>query len=110
MPPPPRRPAARPPRSTPAGSCSCRTAPPVTAWRRRAPGAESPRKPLELSSAQDHAVAAYVASLAGGPTIPTPEQVNSSSADLALGQSLFTADCAQCHNFDGAGGALTYGK
>ncbi len=74
------------------------------------PGAEMPRKPLELASAQDHAVAAYVASLAGGPTIPTPEQVNSSSADLALGQSLFTADCAQCHNFDGAGGALTYGK
>jgi len=27
-----------------------------------------------------------------------------------LGQALFTADCAQCHNFDGAGGALTDGK
>ena len=26
------------------------------------------------------------------------------------GQQLFIADCAQCHNFVGAGGALTYGK
>ncbi len=74
------------------------------------PGAQMPRKPLELTAAQDHAVASYIASLAGGPPIPAPAQVSSSGADVALGQSLFTADCAQCHNFDGAGGALTYGK
>jgi ubiquinol-cytochrome c reductase cytochrome c subunit len=29
---------------------------------------------------------------------------------VALGQNLFITDCAQCHNFDGAGGALTNGK
>ena len=27
-----------------------------------------------------------------------------------MGQQLFIANCAQCHNFVGAGGALTYGK
>jgi ubiquinol-cytochrome c reductase cytochrome c subunit len=29
---------------------------------------------------------------------------------VAVGQELFIANCAQCHNFVGAGGALTYGK
>jgi len=74
------------------------------------PGAENPRKPPVLDTAQDHAVAAYIESLGGGPTIPTAAQVSTKGADLALGQSLFIANCAQCHNFVGAGGALTYGK
>jgi len=74
------------------------------------PGAENERKPTALNAAETRAVAAYVASLAGGPAIPTPAEVGTSGANIALGQSLFTADCAQCHNFDGAGGALTYGK
>jgi ubiquinol-cytochrome c reductase cytochrome c subunit len=72
--------------------------------------AEMPEAPRKLDVAQTHAVAAYIQSLAGGPAIPTPAEVSSSGADVALGQELFTADCAQCHNFDGAGGALTYGK
>ena len=42
--------------------------------------------------------------------IPSAAQVNTSGADVGLGQQLFVADCAQCHNFVGAGGALTYGK
>ncbi len=74
------------------------------------PAAESDRKPAQLTPAETHAVAAYIQSLGGGPPIPTAAQVDTSGADLALGQELFTADCAQCHNFDGAGGALTYGK
>ena len=74
------------------------------------PGAENPRKPPVLDTAQDHAVAAYIESLGGGPTIPTAAQVSTKGADLALGQSLFIANCAQCHNFSGAGGALTDGK
>jgi ubiquinol-cytochrome c reductase cytochrome c subunit len=76
----------------------------------REPGAEADRKPAQLSPAQTRAVAAYIQSLGGGPEIPTPAQVDTSGTDAALGQELFTADCAQCHNFDGAGGALTYGK
>jgi ubiquinol-cytochrome c reductase cytochrome c subunit len=73
-------------------------------------GAENPRKPPRLSPAQTHAVAAYVASLGGGPASPTAAEVNTSGANIGLGQQLFVADCAQCHNFVGAGGALTYGK
>jgi ubiquinol-cytochrome c reductase cytochrome c subunit len=72
--------------------------------------AEQPEAPRKLNVAQTRAVAAYIQSLGGGPTVPTPAEVSTSGADLALGQQLFTADCAQCHNFDGAGGALTYGK
>jgi ubiquinol-cytochrome c reductase cytochrome c subunit len=42
--------------------------------------------------------------------IPSAAQVSTRGADVALGQSLFIANCAQCHNFSGAGGDLTYGK
>jgi ubiquinol-cytochrome c reductase cytochrome c subunit len=63
-----------------------------------------------FSQTQIHALAAYVASLGGGPAIPSGDQVNSAGANLALGQQLFITNCAQCHNFAGAGGALTYGK
>jgi ubiquinol-cytochrome c reductase cytochrome c subunit len=73
-------------------------------------GSENGRKPTQLNPTQTKEVAAYIASLAGGPAIPTPAEVSTSGASLALGQQLFIADCAQCHNFDGAGGALTDGK
>jgi ubiquinol-cytochrome c reductase cytochrome c subunit len=73
-------------------------------------GAENDRKPPQLNKTQTRQVADYIASLAGGPAIPTPAMVSTSGTDLALGQELFTADCAQCHNFVGAGGALTDGK
>jgi ubiquinol-cytochrome c reductase cytochrome c subunit len=76
----------------------------------REQGPEAPRKPPQLTPSQTLAVAAYIQSLGGGPQIPTPAQVSTAGADVALGQELFTADCAQCHNFDGAGGALTSGK
>ncbi|HCU96452.1 MAG TPA: cytochrome C [Actinobacteria bacterium] len=72
--------------------------------------AEMPRKPVTFTQAEIHQLAAYVASLGGGPTIPTGAQVSTAGADVALGQQLFITDCAQCHNFAGAGGALTYGK
>lgn len=73
-------------------------------------GAEMPRKPPVFSPSQTHALAAYVASLGGGPVIPSASQVSTNGADLALGQQIFITNCAQCHNFSGAGGALTYGK
>jgi ubiquinol-cytochrome c reductase cytochrome c subunit len=73
-------------------------------------GPEQPRKPPVFNAKQTYAIAAYIQSLGGGPTIPSAAQVTTQGADLALGQSLFITDCAQCHNFAGAGGALTYGK
>ena len=73
-------------------------------------GPEVPRKPVTFTSQQIHALADYVAALGGGPAIPSAAEVSTAGANTALGQSLFITDCAQCHNFDGAGGALTYGK
>ena len=74
------------------------------------PGAENERKPVTFSPRQIEDIAGYVASLGGGPEIPTPEQVSTEGANTALGSQLFSANCAQCHGFAGAGGALTYGK
>ena len=74
------------------------------------PGAENERKPVTFSPQQIEDIAGYVASLGGGPEIPTAEQVSTEGADTALGSELFSANCAQCHGFAGAGGALTYGK
>jgi ubiquinol-cytochrome c reductase cytochrome c subunit len=73
-------------------------------------GPEMPRKPVTFTDTQIHQLADYIASLGGGPTIPTAAQVSTAGANVALGQQLFTTNCAQCHNFAGAGGALTYGK
>lgn len=72
--------------------------------------AEADRKPPHLSPAQTRAVAAYIQSLGGGPPIPSAAQVSTSGANVGLGQQLFVANCAACHNFVGAGGALTNGK
>jgi ubiquinol-cytochrome c reductase cytochrome c subunit len=74
------------------------------------PGAENERKPVTFSPQQIEDIAGWVASLGGGPAIPTAEQVSTEGADTALGSELFSANCAQCHGFAGAGGALTYGK
>jgi ubiquinol-cytochrome c reductase cytochrome c subunit len=73
-------------------------------------GAENPNKPPRLTAAQTAAVAAYIQSLGGGPTVPSAAQVSTAGANVGLGQQLFVANCAACHNFVGAGGALTNGK
>jgi len=73
-------------------------------------GAENERKPVTFSEQQIYQIADYVASLGGGPAIPTAEQVSTEGANTGLGSQLFSANCAQCHGFAGAGGALTYGK
>jgi ubiquinol-cytochrome c reductase cytochrome c subunit len=71
-------------------------------------GPEAPQKPVKYTDAQIEQLSAYVASLGAGPAIPT--NLNYQSADVAFGGSLFRTNCAQCHNFAGSGGALTYGK
>jgi len=72
--------------------------------------AEADRKTVRFTKAQIAALAAYIQSLGGGPPIPSAAQVNPGAGNYGLGQQLFVADCAACHNFVGAGGALTYGK
>jgi ubiquinol-cytochrome c reductase cytochrome c subunit len=73
-------------------------------------GAENERKPVTFTPQQIHDIAGFVASLGGGPPIPTAEQVDPRNGDPGVGSQLFSANCAQCHGFAGAGGALTYGK
>ncbi len=76
------------------------------------PSAQAPRKPLAPWVNEDtvRQLAAYVQSLGGGPTVPTDEQVDASKGDKSKGGELFRANCIQCHNFVGSGGALTQGK
>jgi ubiquinol-cytochrome c reductase cytochrome c subunit len=73
-------------------------------------GAENDRKPTDFTPAQIYAIASYISSLGGGPSIPDAQQVSTAGANTALGQILFSTNCSQCHGFAGAGGALTYGK
>ena len=73
-------------------------------------GAQNNRKPVTFTPRQIEDIAGYVASLGGGPAIPTAEQVDPAKGDPGVGSQLFSANCAQCHGFAGAGGALTYGK
>jgi ubiquinol-cytochrome c reductase cytochrome c subunit len=74
------------------------------------PAAQQPRKEVTFTPHQIRALAAYIASLGGGPAVPSAAQVSPAGANAGLGQQLFVASCAQCHNFVGAGGALTQGK
>ncbi|MGW6402334.1 cytochrome bc1 complex diheme cytochrome c subunit [Streptomyces sp. NPDC055134] len=74
------------------------------------PGAQIPKKKVIYSQAEIDQLAAYVASLGAGPTVPTKNQVSPEGADIANGGELFRTNCAQCHNFTGEGGALTHGK
>ena len=75
-----------------------------------APGAQAPDKQNVFSEDDVAALAAYVASLAPGPAIPTAEDLDYASADQARGGELFRINCSQCHQAAGQGGALTQGK
>lgn len=74
------------------------------------PGAQVPRKRNIYNNAQIDQLAAYVASLGAGPSVPEKSQYNSDGANIGKGGELFRTNCAQCHNFTGKGGALTNGK
>jgi ubiquinol-cytochrome c reductase cytochrome c subunit len=73
-------------------------------------GAENERGPVTFTRRQIEDIAGYIASLGGGPAIPTAEQVDPRLGNPGVGYELFSANCSQCHGFAGAGGALTYGK
>jgi ubiquinol-cytochrome c reductase cytochrome c subunit len=82
------------------------------------PDVQAPRvDKVKFTEEQIQALAAYVASLGPGPAIPdedyttplepgTPEN----NERIARGGEIFRVNCAMCHNFAGAGGALTRGK
>ena len=68
---------------------------------------QAPRKKVQYSTAEIDQLAAYVQANGGGPTLPEGDLTD---GDLQEGGELFRTNCSSCHNFAGAGGALTYGK
>ena len=75
----------------------------------QASGPQMPTKNPQFTDKQIAALAAYVASLAPGPAIPTDAMV-ANDGNATRGGELFRTNCAMCHNAAGAGGALTQGK
>lgn len=64
-------------------------------------------KPPKLSDRQAAEIAAWVTSLTPAP--PFIPAVNTKSANLAVGASLFALNCAACHTITGAGDELAFG-
>ena len=75
-----------------------------------APSQQAKRGQVIYTQAEISALAAYVASLAPGPAIPSAQELAFQNANLQEGGELFRTNCAQCHNFNGAGGALSDGE
>ena len=71
---------------------------------------QAPQKPVQFTEDQIQAMAAYVQSVAPGPTYPEEWVLSGEDADIAHGAELFRVNCAMCHNVAAAGGALTEGK
>ncbi|UWF76750.1 MULTISPECIES: cytochrome bc1 complex diheme cytochrome c subunit [Microbacterium] len=70
---------------------------------------QAPQKPPQFTDEQIKAMAAYVQSVAPGPTFPD-EEILDGEGDVSHGAELFRINCAMCHNVAAAGGALTEGK
>lgn len=75
----------------------------------QASGPQMFKKGVQFTDEQIDQLAAYVASLAPGPAVPS-EQYTTTNGDTTRGGELFRINCAMCHNAVGAGGALTQGK
>ncbi len=77
-----------------------------------APNSQAPSKTVAYTEDQTLAMAAWVASLAPGPAIPTADMYdpNAEGVDVARGGVLYRTNCASCHNTTGQGGALSLGK
>jgi len=75
----------------------------------QASGPQLRKKPVQFTEEQTESLAAYVASLAPGPAVPTAAQL-ALDGNTENGGELFRINCAMCHNAVGAGGALTDGK
>ena len=74
------------------------------------PGPQAPQAVKRFDAKETSQLSAYVASLAPGPSVPTAEFASGEGGDAARGGEIFRVNCAMCHNYAGAGGALTRGK
>ena len=68
------------------------------------PDEQPKRSRVLFTDRERRALVGFVASLAPGPPIPSPDW---RSGDVATGQRLFTERCAGCHQVAGQGGVLT---
>lgn len=78
-----------------------------------APGPQAPVKDTKYTETEIANIAAYVASLAPGPSIPEEKQYSPAGLtdeEIARGGELFRTNCSACHNYEGGGGALPKGK
>ncbi|MCC5674354.1 cytochrome c [Kocuria rhizophila] len=73
-------------------------------------GPQAQVKPQQFNEEQTDQLAAYVASLGAGPTVPEEQDLDITEGNSANGAKIFLANCAMCHNAAGQGGALTRGK
>jgi ubiquinol-cytochrome c reductase cytochrome c subunit len=80
------------------------------------PGAQAPRKQVAFNDEEIAALAAYVASLAPGPAIPSEsdysiEGLSETEREEAIsrGGQIFLTNCTACHNYNGRGGAMPRG-
>ena len=74
------------------------------------PGAQIQKKAVLYTQEQVDEMAAYVATLGGGPAIPDASQYQVDDNLVQLGGVLFRTNCSQCHGIMGQGGVLTDGK
>ena len=81
------------------------------------PGVQAPRKDVVYSPEEIEALAAFVASLGPGPSIPAQEAYDPLAIPeeereeaIVRGGEFFRTNCTACHNFAGTGGALPGGK
>lgn len=77
-----------------------------------AQGVQAPRKGKTFTEQDTADMAAWVATLGPGPSIPDAKylEVLEDSEAIAEGGEIFRINCAMCHNVVGSGGALTRGK
>ena len=80
------------------------------------PGGQVPRKEVVYTDDEIAALAAYVASLGTGPSIPDAEMYDPATLSdeeydeyVTRGGQIFLANCTACHNFEGSGGAMPRG-
>lgn len=80
------------------------------------PGQQVPRKEIVYNDEEIAALAAYVASLAPGPAVPTQQDYSIDGLSeeereeaIVRGGQIFLTNCTACHNFNGSGGAMPRG-
>jgi ubiquinol-cytochrome c reductase cytochrome c subunit len=73
------------------------------------PGPQAPTKEDVFTDDETAAIAAYIASLGPGPSIPSDEEADPENGDYLVGRQLWQTNCTACHGFAGAGGAMPNG-